>query len=114
MSFRIALVTTLRVLRAGRAVTPLHDWGEESHVCRAGGFLSFMRSDLQKKVADPRPYSRFFFDAVPSEVGFLVGSGPSLRAWHGDYTLSGGFYRDFRARPASSQGLDYFFRYDST
>jgi hypothetical protein len=110
----IALVTTLLVLRAGRAVTPLHDWGEESYVRRAGEFLSFMRSDLEKKVADPKPNSRFFFDAVPSEVGFLVGNGPSLRAWYGDNTLSGGFYGDFRARPASSQGEDYFFRYDST
>lgn len=111
----IALVVGLSVARAGRAVTPSHDWGEESYVRRAGEFLAFMRSDLLTKKPHPQPHSRFFFDGVPSEVGFLVGTGPSLRIWYEDSTLLGGFYRDFRRRGDSkAEGEDLFFRYDTT
>ncbi len=108
------VIIGLLVLRAGRSTTEIHDWGEESYVRRAGGFVNMLRSDLLVKCPKPRPHTRFYFTDVPSEVGFLVGDGPSLRIWYNDSTLTGYFWRNFRVRGARQPaGDDRFFRYDS-
>jgi len=109
-----SVILVLALLRAGRSMTVIHDWGEESYVRRAGLMLNELRRDLQTKVPTPAANSRFFFHRVPSEVGFLVGDGPQLRVWYDDPTLRGGLWREFRRRePLEELGSDRFFRYDS-
>ena len=108
------LILFLALLRVGRSLTPIPDWGEESYVRRAGQLLDAMRNDLQTKVVAPAAHTRLYFHRVPSGAGFMIGDGPSLRIWYHDSTLSGGFWRDFRARAKDSAvGPDRFFRYDS-
>jgi hypothetical protein len=108
------LLAALALIRSGRSATVIHDWGEESYVRRAGEMLDVLRADLQDKVPSPEPHSRLYFHRVPSEVGFLIGDGPSLRVWYDDSTLRGGFWRDFRVRDRhEAPGPDCFFRYDT-
>ena len=101
--------------RAGWTITcttVIHDWGEESYVRRAGSLIIDLQKNLLAKVPSPAPNTRFYFHDVPSEVGFLIGDGPSLRVWYGDATLKGGYYRDFRVRkPGTPLGEDRFFRF---
>jgi hypothetical protein len=109
----LAIVLALAMLRAGRSTTVLHDWGEESYARRAGQVLSALRDDLLAKVPTPVRSTRFWFHDVPSEAGFLVGDGPSIRLWYGDSTLRGGYYNDYVLRPSGSvPGPERFFRFD--
>ena len=111
----VAVIAALVVLRAGQAATPSLDWGSEWYQNRAGAFLDFMRRDLLRKQPDVAPHTRLFFSHVPSNVGFLTESGPALRVWYGDSTLSGGFVGRYTRRDATQPpGPDLFFRYDST
>jgi hypothetical protein len=108
----IGVVSALALLRVGMADTPSMDWGTEWYQRRAGGFLAFMRADLLHKEPHPPAHARLFFVGVPSNVGFITEGAPALRVWYRDTTLSGGLFRDYRKR--TSDGVDRFFRYDST
>ncbi len=102
------------LLHVAQSETPSRDWGSEWYQARAAAFIQYMRSDLKAKHPQLPPHSRLFFASVPSNVGFMTEGAPALRIWYGDPTLSGGFYRDYRPRPATPAGSDLFFRYDST
>lgn len=109
----LAVILALLLLRAGRSTTVIHDWGEESYVRRAGVFVDAMRADLLAKVPSPKPHTRFYFTQLPSEVGFLIEDGPSLRVWYRDPTLRGDYWANFRARASTlPPGEDRFLRYD--
>jgi hypothetical protein len=111
----LVVVMALALLRPLHAATASLDWGDEAYQKRAAEFLHFMRLDLQAKVPAPEHGGRFFFVGVPSSVGFLQGTGPALRVWYGDPTLSGGLFSSYRVRdPRSAPGPDRFFRFDST
>ena len=110
-----AVIAVLVVLRAAQAATPSLDWGSEWYQNRAGAFIDFMRRDLLLKQPDIAPHTRLFFSQVPSNVGFLTASGPALRVWYGDTTVSGGYLGQYARRdPSRPAGADLFFRYDST
>jgi len=97
-----ALVAALALLRAGQAYTPWLDWWTEWLEHRAGDFLAVMRDDLRRVAPHPAPHSRLWFVQVPSYAGFLTEGAPVLRVWYGDTTLTGGFFRDYHPRVASS------------
>jgi hypothetical protein len=76
--------------------------------------LDSVRTDLLAKCPNPAPHTRFYFTDVPSEAGFLVGDGPSLRIWYGNPTLEGRLLGAFQVRGANvPPGKDRFFRCDS-
>jgi Dolichyl-phosphate-mannose-protein mannosyltransferase len=111
----VVVVIVLVVLRSVQGATPSQDWGTEWYQKRAAHFVSFLRADLKRVAPTPRPHTRFFFNRVPNNVGFLTEGGPALRVWYRDPTLSGGFFSAYTTRsPQGPAGSDRFFRYDST
>jgi len=110
----MAAVVATCVLRAAVADTPSRDWGAEWYQRRAGAFLDYMKRDLERLHPTLPHRARLFFLSVPSNVGFLTETGPSLRVWYRDSTLWGGYFSDYMKRPAARPGRDFFFRYDST
>lgn len=111
----LVVVVVLAVLRPAVGDTLSHDWSSEWYRRRAASFIGHLRADLVRKQPSPPRHSRMYFVRVPSDVGFLAGSGPALRVWYTDSTLRGGFYTDYRPRTSSDPaGPDLFFRYDTT
>jgi hypothetical protein len=110
----LGVVAALALLRPLQAATVSRDGGDEWYQRRAAEFLDFMRRDLLAKVPAVAPHARLYFVDVPSSVGFLQGSGPALRVWYREPTVSGGLFSQYRSRPSGAPaGPDRFFRYDS-
>jgi tetratricopeptide (TPR) repeat protein len=110
-----ALVALLALLSVARDATPSLDWGDAAYQRRAGVLLRTLRAGLLERVPHPAPHTRFWFVALPSNIGFLQGDGPALRTWYADTTLRAGFFSAWRPAAAGSPGEDRFFKlHDAT
>jgi hypothetical protein len=86
------------------------DWGDAYYQRRAGSMLGEVRGMLLAEVPRPAPHTRFWFVALPNNIGFLQGDGPALRVWYRDSTLSAGFFSAWRPAVPGSEGPDRFFK----
>lgn len=105
-----ALVALLAVSASVRDASPSRDWGDAHYQRRAGILLATLRGRLLEREPRPAPHTRFWFVALPGNIGFLQGDGPALRTWYGDRTLRAGFFSAWRPAPPGAPGADRFFK----
>lgn len=103
-------VALLAFAASARDATPSLDWGDAYYQRRAGILLGTLRERLLALAPDPAPHTRFWFVALPNNIGFLQGDGPALRTWYRDTTLTAGFFSAWRPAPAGAPGADRFFK----
>lgn len=104
------VVALLAVTSSLRDAAVSKDWGDAWYQRRAGAMLSTLRDDLRRQVPRPDAHTRFWFVAVPNNIGFLQGDGPALRTWYADTTLRASFFSAWRRAPADAPGTDRFFK----
>ena len=105
-----AVVALLTFTASARDSTPSLDWGDAYYQRRAGILLGTLRERLLEQAPRPEPHTRFWFVALPNNIGFLQADGPALRVWYGDSTLRAGFFSAWRPAAPGTPGADRFFK----
>lgn len=105
-----AAVALFTLAASVRDSTPSLDWGDAYYQRRAGILLGTLRERLLALVPRPEPHTRFWFVALPNNIGFLQGDGPALRTWYRDTTLRAGFFSAWRPAGPGAPGADRFFK----